>query len=98
MPSDFTALNAAIATLTAQVEATKGTEASASALISGFAAQVTTAVTAALQADDAADQGSITAATDAITATATAFHDSEAALGAAVAANGGTAPVNPSQP
>ncbi len=88
--SDFTALNQAITDLTAQVAATEGTEASAVALINGFAAQVTTAVTAALQADDAADAGSITAASAAIAAVKDRFNASATALGAAVAS--GTQP------
>lgn len=84
--SDFTALNDAITSLTAQVTATEGTEASAVALINGFAAQIQTAVAAALTADDAADAGSIQAAQSAISAVTARFAASGAALGAAVAA------------
>lgn len=92
--SDFTALNAAIASLTTQVTATQTTEASASALIAGFAKEVTDAVTAALAADDVADQGSITAATSAIAGVTAQFQASAASLGDAVVA--GT-PVAPTQ-
>lgn len=85
--SDFTNLNAAIATLTAQVEATEGTEKSAAALIAGFSTAITVAVTKALTDDEAADAGSIEAAQQAITDTTARFNASAAALGEAVTAN-----------
>ena len=85
MPSDFANLQAAIDAITAQADATKTTEDGAEALINGFAAQVTKAVSDALTADKAANDASIAAATAAIEATRTKFADSAAALGAAVA-------------
>ncbi len=85
--ADTTNLQAAIDALTAQVEKTKGTEQSAIQLISGFAAKVTDAVTAALTADNAADQGSIDAAVAAISTVSSQFQASADDLGAAVAAN-----------
>ena len=85
--ADVQALNAAIAALTTQVAATEGTEDSAAALIAGFAAQVTKAVTDALTADNAADQTSIDAANAAIASVTTRFNASAEKLGAAVVAN-----------
>lgn len=88
MAADFAALQQAINALTAQVEQTEGTEASAKALIEGFAAQVQKAVSDALTADNAADQGSIDAANQAISDVTARFAASGSALGAAVASNG----------
>lgn len=73
--------------LLAAVEKAKGVAASAVALINNFSQQTAAAVTAALQADDAADQGSIDAAVAAINATAADLTASSTALGDAVAAN-----------
>ncbi len=86
--ADFASLQSEIDALTAQVEATKGVEASAVALINNFAAQITTAVTAALTADNAADDASIAAANAAIQGVRAQFAASAGDLGAAVAANG----------
>jgi rhamnogalacturonyl hydrolase YesR len=86
---DVTALNTQIATLTDQVARTEGTEASAGALIAGFSAAIQKAVTDALVADDAADNGSVQAATQAITAVTGRFAAADDKLGAAVAANSG---------
>jgi hypothetical protein len=83
----ITDLAAAVDALVAQVQATKGVQASAVTLINGFAAIVTEKVAAALDADNAADQGSIDAATAAIEAARVEATDSTNALGAAVAAN-----------
>ena len=85
--TDFTALNNAITALTAQVTATEGVEDSAVALIAGFASAVTKAVSDALTADDAADQGSIAVANQAIADVAARFKASGDKLGAAVTAN-----------
>lgn len=90
MPADYSSLQAQIDALTQQVAQTEGVEASAVALIQNFAQQVQTAVAAALTADNAADQGSIDAANQAIQAVSARFQASGAALGAAVAANPGT--------
>lgn len=87
MPADFSGLQATITALQAQVEATKGVEASAKTLIEGFGAAVTKAVADALAADDAADQGSIDAAKAAIDATTAEFAASASALGSAIPAN-----------
>lgn len=87
MPADYSSLNQAVTQLTNQVGATEGVESSATALITGFSAQITKAVTDALTADNAADQGSIDAANAAIAAVTERFNASAAALGAAVTAN-----------
>ena len=97
MPADLTGLNAAIAALTTQVADTETKEASAIALIGGFATQVSKAVTDALTADDAADNGSIQAANEAIEAVRARFAASGAALGEAVAANTPQTPPEPPQ-
>ena len=83
----ITDLAAAVDALVAQVQATKGVQASAVALINGFAAIVTSKVAAALEENDAADQTSIDAATAAIEAARVEATDSTNALGAAVTAN-----------
>jgi hypothetical protein len=85
--ANFAELAAAVAALSEQVAATEGTEASAVALINGFATQVTTAVEAALTADNAADDASIAAAKQAIVDVTARFNASAAVLGAAVASN-----------
>lgn len=90
MPADFSKLQAAVDAAKTQVTATVGVEASAIALINNFAEATKKAVTDALAADNAADQGSIDAAVAAITDTQAAFADSANKLGAAVAANPGT--------
>jgi len=87
--ADATALNAAVADLTSQVTASVGTEASAKTLIEGFAAIVTQKVQEALTADNAADQASIDAATQAIADAKAALLASSGDLAAAVAANSG---------
>lgn len=92
MPADFASLTAKITELTTQVESTESIEASAVALINGFAVQVTAAVAAALTADNAADQGSIDATNAAIEGVRARFAASGAALGAAVVANTPGAP------
>jgi len=92
MAADYTALNAAVEAAAAQAEKTRGTEASAAVIIAAIQVQVTKAVTDALKADDAADQGSVDAATAAIASTVKAFADSDDVLGAAIAANNPTPP------
>jgi hypothetical protein len=87
MPSDFTALNQAIADLTAEVAEDETVESSAVTLINGFGAAVTTAVTAALTADAAANQTSIDAANGAIAAVVGRFVAARTPLAAAVVAN-----------
>lgn len=82
--ADVTALNAAVAALTDQVAATETVEASAKAAFEGFGAQIQAAVSAALTADNAADQGSIDAANAAIAGVTARFVASAAALGAAI--------------
>ena len=86
--ANLSVLQVEIDALTAQLEATKGTEASAVALINNFATQIQTAVTAALTADNSADDASIAAATAAIQGVRAQFAASAGDLGAAVAANG----------
>jgi len=90
--ADFNTLNAAISALTAQVAETETVEASAVALINGFSAEVTKAVTDALTADNAADQGSIDAANQAIATVTARFAAAGSTLGAAVSANTPAAP------
>ena len=85
--ADFGKLAAAIAALTAQVASTEGTEASAVALINGFAGQISTAVQAALTADNNADEATIAAAQTAIDEVTARFNASGNLLGAAVANN-----------
>jgi hypothetical protein len=94
--TDFSSLNAAITALTAQVQATETTEAGAVTLINGFSQAITKAVADALQADDAADTGSIQAANEAIAAVTTRFSSSGQALGDAVLANTPGQPPTPS--
>ncbi len=90
MPVDLTSLNASITALTAEVARTEGTEDSAGALINGFSAAVSAAVTKALTADAAANQASIDAANQAIADVTTRFVAADDKLGAAIAANPGT--------
>ena len=85
--ADLTALNAAVAALTTQVESTETVEGSAETLIAGFAAETTKAVTAALTANDAADQTSIDAANAAIAQVTSRFQASASKLGDAITAN-----------
>jgi hypothetical protein len=80
MPVDLSGLIAAV------TEA-ETVDASAVALIEGFAASVTAAVTAALQADDAADQGSIDAANTAIQGEVSRLVASKAKVATAITAN-----------
>ncbi len=91
MAADFSALQAKIDALTAQVAATEGVEASAKAALTGILANqaqaIKDAVTAALTADDAADQGSIDAVTAAIDPVVARFAASAADLAGAVPVN-----------
>lgn len=87
MPIDVTALNATIAALTAEVARTEGTEASAGALIAGFSTAISSAVTAALQADAAANATTVAAANQAISDVTARFSAADDKLGAAVAAS-----------
>lgn len=92
MPFDATQLNAAVAALTAQVQATEGVEASAIALITGFSAQIAKAVADAIAADDAADKGTADAVAAAIKTVTDRFTKSGGDLGAAVTAGSPTQP------
>jgi hypothetical protein len=92
MPADFAALQAEIDALSQQVAATEGTEASAKALIEGFATQIQTAVTEALTADNSADAASIAAASAAIAGVKERFAASAASLGAAIPSTPGPGP------
>lgn len=91
MPADYSALNAAVQANVDQATATEGTEASAIVVLQGFAAQIIKAVSDALAADNAADQGSIDAAVAAVNTVTARYTASGAALGAAIAALPGTA-------
>lgn len=79
-PLDLTALIAA-------VEHSVGVKASATTLINGFADKVKTAVTAALEADENADQASIDAAQAAIDKVTADTLASDDALAAAISSN-----------
>lgn len=85
--ADFTTLDAAIADLTDQVAVTETTEAGATTLINGFAASVTEAVTAALVADNAADDASVAKAQEAIATVKARFLASSTTLADAITAN-----------
>lgn len=87
MAVDYTKLNQTIAALTTQVAKTEGTEESAVALIKSFQTEVIKAVAAALEANDAADQGTIDEATAAIEGVGARYIESADKLGAAVAAS-----------
>ena len=93
--SDFSKLQTQLDALAKQVAANTTLEGSAADLLNGQAAAINAAVTKALQDDDAADQGSIAAATAAIQQANAAFVDSAAKLGAAVVANTPPAPPPP---
>ena len=95
MPANFADLTAQIDALSAQAARTVGVEASAKQIITGFSTAITKAVSDALAADDAADQGSIDAAKAAIANVTTQFSASADDLGAAVAANPGPPPPPP---
>ncbi len=95
--SDFSQLEAATAELLTQVSETETVEASAKALIDGFADQVITALTAALEADANADNASIAAAIAAVRDVQTRLGASEDALGAAVLAGTPSAPSGPTE-
>lgn len=84
---DLTALNKAISDAADQATRTEGTEASAGVIIAAIGAQIAKAVTDALTADAAANQGSIDAASLAIKTVIGRFSAADDALGAAIAAN-----------
>lgn len=86
MPADLSGLQAKLDALTAQVAQTETVEASAVALINGFATAVTAAVTKAIQDDNNIDNAAIGTVTDAIEATRARFAASGDTLGAAVVA------------
>lgn len=90
--ADFTNLQAKIDELVAQITKNVTVEGSATDLINGFAAAVTKAVTDALTADNAADQGSIDVAVAAIEGVRASAVDSADRLGAAIVANTPPAP------
>jgi hypothetical protein len=93
MPNNFDELNQAIADLVTEATATEGVEDSAVVVITGFAAQVDAAVTAALTADRAANATSIAAAKQAIADTLAGFVAHRTPLADAIAAIPG--PVQP---
>lgn len=88
--ADFSQLQAEIDALAAQATNTEGTEDSAELLINTFGAQVSAAVTKALEADNAADAASIASAQEAVRTVTARFAASAGKLGAAVAANSGS--------
>jgi hypothetical protein len=88
----FTDLDAAVRDLETAVAENETVDESAITLISGFSDVVKTAVTEALQDDDAADEGSIQAAQAAIASATARMTASSAKLGAAVVANTPAAP------
>lgn len=80
-------LTASIDALKAEVARTRGVHDSAVALITGIAARVEAAVIAAVEADDAADEGTLTAVREAFAAENAALAASTDALANAVSAN-----------
>lgn len=80
-------LTPTVAAVVASVAKAKGVHDSTVAFINGVGAKILAAVTAALEADDAADQGSIDAATAAVATELAALDASSDALAAAVNAN-----------
>lgn len=88
----FTDLDQAVADLNAAVAENETVDASAIALIAGFSAMIEAEVTKALQADDAADEGSIQAVKDAINAATASAKASNAKLGDAIVAGTPAAP------
>lgn len=89
MAIDLTALNATVAATLAEVTRAEGLAASAIAALQGQAAAILKAVQDALDADDAADAGTIAVVTAAINDTSAAFVQSNDDLAAALAANPG---------
>lgn len=79
--------NIDLTALIAEVDRAKGIQASAVALIKGFGAKIAEAVTAALVADDAADQGSVDAAVAAINAKVVELSASSTELSDALTTN-----------
>lgn len=73
--------------LVAEVARAQGVAASAVALINGFAARVTTAVDAAIAADDAADEGTAQAVREAIAGEVSRLSGASADLENAITAN-----------
>ena len=86
---DTTNLKAAVDELLAQVEQTKGVQASAVTLITGFADLVAQKVTEAIQANDAIDNAAIEPIVAAIQSAKSEMLASTTTLGDAVAANAG---------
>ena len=83
MPVNTTALDAAIAALTIQVDSTETVEASAIALISGFAVQII----AAVAADNAIDQANTDRVTAIVESVKVRFNASSENLAEAITAN-----------
>jgi len=93
MAVNFDNLNASIGALTTQLNNTLGAEASATVLLNGFAAAVSSAVQEAIRADDSVNQAAADNIQQAIDAVTVQFTNSATALGNAVAAvppNAGT--------
>ena len=85
MPATSAALQAAIAQLVVQVNATKTTEDGAATLINTFGTKIADAVKAALEKDNRVDQATIDDTTAMILSQTAEFAKSSAALGAAIA-------------
>lgn len=92
--ADTSVLNTKISALQTQLAATQAGEQSAIAFAQGQAALIKQAVTDALTADNAADQGSIDAASAAIDGVTNGLASSGADLATAIAAPG----TNPAPP
>lgn len=97
LAADFSGLQQVIADLTAQAAQNTSLEGSATQIITGIAAAMTDAVTKALTADAAANQGSIDVAKTAISGVKDQFVGSAAPLAAAIAANTPSAPTGGAQ-
>ncbi len=95
MPIDTSKLQAAVDAAVAEAVRTTTTEDGAAVLIASLSGSITTAVTAALKADNDASQTTINAAVKAIADTTAVFAAGDDKLGAAIVAN---TPVAPTQP
>jgi hypothetical protein len=86
LPVDTSALQAAVDAAIAEATRSTTTEDGAGVLIAKLAASITTAVTAALKADNDATTVTLAAVTKAISDTTAAFAAADDKLGAAIAA------------
>ncbi len=84
MPIDTTAVDAAVAALTTEVANTESVDTSVEAFIAGFAAQIQTAVAAAVDATTKGDQTVLDAAAKAVSDVTARFTAASTTLGQAI--------------